>query len=51
VEILRTCEHGESARWVRRVSADSKVMVLEITEHHPDGRAGTRRLVMVRQGS
>jgi hypothetical protein len=49
VEILRTCGHGESARWVGRVSTDSKELVLEITEHHSDGRKGNTRIVMVRQ--
>ena len=46
VEILRMCASGGWARYVRRLSAPAKEMVLEITEQHPDGRRFERRLVL-----
>jgi hypothetical protein len=49
VEILRKCASGEWTRFVRRSAAQSKELVLEITEQHPDGRRFERRLVLEKQ--
>jgi hypothetical protein len=49
VEILRECASGEWTRFVRRLSAQSKELVLEITEQHPNGRRVERRLVLEEQ--
>jgi hypothetical protein len=46
VEILRMCANGGWARYIRRLPAPPKEMVLEITEQHPDGRRFERRLVL-----
>lgn len=49
VEILRTCASGEWTRFVRRLSAQPKELVLEIAEQQPDGRRFERRLVLEKQ--
>jgi hypothetical protein len=49
VEILRRCASGERTRFVRRLSAQPKELILEITEQHPDGRRLERRLVLEKQ--
>jgi hypothetical protein len=49
VEVLRTCANGGWTRFVRRLAAQSKDLVLEITEHHADGRRFERRLVLEKQ--
>jgi hypothetical protein len=49
MEILRKCTSGEWTRFVRRLSAQPKELVLEITEQHPDGRRFERRLVLEKQ--
>ena len=46
VEILRSCGSGESTTLVRRLAADPKELVLEITERQTNGRRFERRLVM-----
>jgi hypothetical protein len=49
VEILRTCASGEWTRFIRRLSTQPKVLLLEITEQQPDGRRFERRLVLEKQ--
>jgi len=49
VEILRHCANGGWTRFVRRLAAQPKELVLEITEHYADGRRSERRLVLVKQ--
>ena len=49
VEILRTCAGGEWTRFIRRLSAQPKELVLEITEQQPDGRQVERRVVLEKQ--
>jgi hypothetical protein len=49
VEILRKCTSGAWTRFVRRLSAQPKELVLEITEQHPNGRRFERRLVLEEQ--
>jgi hypothetical protein len=49
VEILRTCTSGEWTRFIRRLSTQPKVLLLEITEQQPDGRRFERRLVLEKQ--
>ena len=49
VEILRKCASGEWTRWVRRLTAQPGALMLDITEHHPDGRRFERRLVLEKQ--
>ncbi|MGH9657810.1 MAG: hypothetical protein ACRD96_04645 [Bryobacteraceae bacterium] len=49
VEILRKCASGESTRLVRRLSAQPKELILEVTEQQPDGRRFERRLVLEKQ--
>jgi hypothetical protein len=46
VEVLRMCASGAWLRWVRRSAAQSKELVLEITEQKSDGRRIERRLVL-----
>lgn len=46
VEILRTCGSGELTTIVRRLAADPKELVLEITERQTNGRRFERRLIM-----
>ena len=49
VEILQTCAGGAATRFVRRVSAESKELILEVTDHQRDGRRVERRLVLEKQ--
>jgi hypothetical protein len=49
VEILRTCASGGWIRFVRRSSAQSKELVLEVTEQQASGRSFARRLVLEKQ--
>ena len=49
VEILRSCASGARTRIVRRLAAQPKEVVLEITEQQPDGRRFERRLVLENQ--
>jgi hypothetical protein len=49
VEILFKCVSGEWTRFVRRSPAQSKDLILEITEQHADGRRFERRLVLEKQ--
>jgi hypothetical protein len=49
VEILHKCATGEWTRFVRRLAATPKELVLEITEQHTDGRRFERRLVLEKQ--
>ena len=49
VEIVRTCAGGEWTRFIRRLSTQSKELVLEITEQQPDGRHVERRVVLEKQ--
>ena len=46
IEILRTCASGGWTRYVRRLSAQGKELILDITEQHTDGRRSERRLVL-----
>jgi len=49
VEILRMCASGEWIRSVRRSGPLPNELVLEITEHLPDGRRFERRLLLEKQ--
>jgi hypothetical protein len=49
VEILRQCAIGAQARFIRRLTTQPGVPILDITEQHPDGRRSERRLVMEKQ--
>jgi hypothetical protein len=49
VEILRSCASGARTRIVRRLAAQPKEMVLEITEQQPDGRRFERWLELEKQ--
>ena len=49
VQILRRCTSGGWTRFVRRSAAQSKDLILEITEQHPDGRRFERHLVLEKQ--
>ena len=46
VEILRTCSTGDSTRFVRRLAAQAKELILEITEQRSGGGLVERRLVL-----
>lgn len=46
VEILRTCGSGDLTTLVRRLPADPRELVLEITERQTNGHRFERRLVM-----
>ena len=46
VEILRKCASGEWTRFVRRLSAQPKELILDIIEQRSDGRRVERRLVL-----
>ena len=48
VEILRRCSNGESTRFIRRLDARPRVLILDITEEGPGGRL-ERRLVLEKQ--
>ncbi len=49
VEILRQCGAGAWTKFLRRASAKPRELVLEISEHHADGRRFDRRLVFEKQ--
>ncbi len=49
VEIVRMCASGGWMRLLRRVSANSNELVLEIEEQSADGRRIDRRLTLERQ--
>ena len=49
VEIVRTCSSGEWTRFVRRLAAQPKKLILDITLQRPDGRRFERRLVLEKQ--
>lgn len=49
VEILRRCANGGWTRFVRRLAAQPKDLVLEITEQYTDGRRVERHLVLEKQ--
>lgn len=49
VEILRNCDSGERIRFVRRLGAQPKALILDITEQHPDGTRFDRHLVLEKQ--
>jgi hypothetical protein len=49
VEIIRHCHSGAWTRFVRRLAAQPKELILEITEQQPDGRRFERRLVLEKQ--
>jgi hypothetical protein len=49
VEILRMCVNGGWTRFVRRLAASPKELVLEITEQQTDGRRFERHWVLERQ--
>jgi hypothetical protein len=49
VEILRRCASGAQARLIRRLTAQPGVLILDITEQHPDGHRAERRLVLEKQ--
>jgi hypothetical protein len=49
VEIVRKCANGGWTRYVRRLAAQPKDLVLEITEQYTDGRRFERRLVLEKQ--
>ena len=49
VEILRSCTSGEWTRFVRRLSALPRELVLEITDQQPNGRRFERRLMLEKQ--
>lgn len=49
VLIIRHCNSGAWIRFVRRVAAPPKELVLEITEQNAGGRRFERRLVMEKQ--
>jgi hypothetical protein len=46
VEIFRDCASGQWTRFVRRSGAQPNELILEITEHHTDGRHFERRLAL-----
>ena len=49
VEILRNSASGKSTRFVRRLSAQPKELILDITDQHPHGRRFERCLVLEKQ--
>ena len=49
VEIVRMCANGGWMRLLRRASAKSNELVLEITEQSADGRRFDRRLTLEKQ--
>ena len=49
IEIVRMCASGGLMRLVRRASAKSTGLVLEITEQSADGRRFERRLTLEKQ--
>ena len=49
VEILRNCASGEWTRFVRRLSAQPKELILEIAEQRPGGPRFERSLILEKQ--
>ena len=49
VEILRECSNGGHRQLIRRSALEPGVLILEMTEQHPDGHRSERRLVMEKQ--
>lgn len=49
VEIIRHCKSGARIRFLRRLAAQPRELILEITEQQPDGRRVERNLVMEKQ--
>jgi hypothetical protein len=49
VEIIRHCNGGAWIRFVRRLAAQPKELILEITEQEPNGRRFERRMVLEKQ--
>jgi hypothetical protein len=49
VEIIRSCGGGAWIRFIRRLAAPPKELILEITEQLPDGRRHESRLVLEKQ--
>jgi hypothetical protein len=49
VEILRSCASGEWTRFVRRLSAQPKELILEMAEQRPGGPRFERRLILERR--
>jgi hypothetical protein len=49
VEILRQCGAGAWTRFVLRTSAKPRELVLEITEHHANGRREEKRLTLEKE--
>jgi hypothetical protein len=46
IEIQRECTKGGYRQLIRRSAVEPGVLILEINEHHSDGRHSERRLVM-----
>jgi hypothetical protein len=46
VEILRDCGTSGHRQRIRRSAVEPEVLVLEITDQHPDGRRSESRLVL-----
>jgi hypothetical protein len=51
VEILQTCQSGNSIRVIRRVSEAGTEMILDVTEQHPGGSRTERHIVLEKQTS
>ena len=49
VEILRQCGAGAWTRFVRRTPAKPRELILEITEHHADGRREEKHLTLEKE--
>jgi hypothetical protein len=49
VEILRQCGVGEWIKYVRRASAKTNEIVLDVIEQHADGRRFERRLTLEKE--
>jgi hypothetical protein len=49
VEIVRNCDSGKQSRFVRRLPAQSKELILDVTKRLPGGRRLERHLVLEKQ--
>jgi hypothetical protein len=49
VEILRDCDSGERTRFILRLAARPKELILDVTKRYPDGRRFERRLILERE--
>ena len=49
VEILRECVSGGHRQLIRRSAAKPGVLILDISEQHPNGRCSEQRLVLEKQ--